>query len=292
MNLQIAVESFARAAYCLSDSDLERPWVWGEYDEGLRFAFFRTYEELRTLAVNLLAQREQLGRPLTQAQVCLGQYHIAYQDLRSALVGVSDTEAERIPAENEWPLRTIVLHIIDAERSFFAITRYAIERTRPSGHREPEWPLAMSDEAWDKFWADSQDRFEEIKESAPLSDLLDYYASLHGRIMTYFADATDPELQAPSVFWESTVMPVAFRLHRFDSHLRQHTIQVDKTLAMLYGPPNEARRLLRLVYNALAETQAYRIVKLGSVSGFGSAESDLLANEIMRRTDEIIALTR
>ena len=30
-------------------------------------------------------------------------------------------------------------------------------------------------------------------------------------------------------------MPIEFRLHRFDSHLRQHTIQAEKTLAGLVG---------------------------------------------------------
>ncbi len=293
MNLQIAVESFARAAYCLSDSDLERPWTWGDYNEGLRFAFFQTYLELRALAVNLLAQRESLNRPLTQAQAALGQYHRAYQDLRAALVGVSDTEAERTPAPGEWSVRSAVAHIVESERSFFAVTRYAVERTRAADRGEDEWPLELSDEAWDEFWRSNQDVFEQIKDIAHLSELLDYYTGLHGRVMTYFADVTNAELQAPAVFWESTAMPVAFRLHRFDAHLRQHTIQIDKTLEAINGAPGEARRLLRLVFNALAETQAYRIIKPAAGGArFGAAESDALANEIMRRTDEIIALTR
>ena len=47
MELQGAVERFARLTISLSDADLERPWAWGDYDEGVRFAFFRNFESLR-----------------------------------------------------------------------------------------------------------------------------------------------------------------------------------------------------------------------------------------------------
>ena len=46
INIVQAVEEFARVTQGAAAADLERPWVWGAYDEeGVRFAFFRTYEE-------------------------------------------------------------------------------------------------------------------------------------------------------------------------------------------------------------------------------------------------------
>jgi hypothetical protein len=50
-------------------------------------------------------------------------------------------------------------------------------------------------------------------------------------------------------------MPLRFRLHRFEEHLRQHTIQIDKTLVGIGKPPTEAHRLVRNVYNALADVE-------------------------------------
>jgi hypothetical protein len=50
-------------------------------------------------------------------------------------------------------------------------------------------------------------------------------------------------------------MPIRFRLHRFEEHLRQHTIQLDKTLAAI-RPPTEAHRLVRNIYNALADVES------------------------------------
>ena len=44
-------------------------------------------------------------------------------------------------------------------------------------------------------------------------------------------------------------MPVTidFRLGRYGSHIREHTVQVDKTLAMLGRRPSEVERLVRLI---------------------------------------------
>ena len=41
--LESAVQRFAELTQSVSDIDLEHAWVWGDYDEGLRFAFFRMY---------------------------------------------------------------------------------------------------------------------------------------------------------------------------------------------------------------------------------------------------------
>ena len=67
-------------------------------------------------------------------------------------------------------------------------------------------------------------------------------------------DVTDAEIDAPAWFWDGP-MPLRFRLHRFEEHLRQHTIQLDKTLAGIGRPPTEAHRLVRNIYNALADVE-------------------------------------
>jgi hypothetical protein len=77
-------------------------------------------------------------------------------------------------------------------------------------------------------------------------------------------------------------MPVQFRLLRFDSHLRQHTIQVEKTLEATGRGPNEARRLIRILYAALAELEA-------ALLGFQpeGAQIQALARGLASRTEEI-----
>jgi uncharacterized damage-inducible protein DinB len=272
--LESAVLEFAELTCNLPDQELEREWVWQDYDEGVRFAFFRNYEDLCTLAARLEAGR---SAPFSEARCILAQYHLAYRDLQALLLGIDDDLAMQEPAEGEWPLSNVLVHIIQAEGTFFAIVYYTLERQRSGDDR----PLEMPDEAWEAFWAG--DPFAEIKEKRNLSELLTYYNQLHNRVLKAFNGISSSELELPVVFWESTPMPVRFRLHRFDSHMRQHTIQVQKTLDMLGRRPNEARRLLRLIYNALAKVEAAR---LGD-GEIGEKEYQALAAQITVRTSEI-----
>ena len=81
-------------------------------------------------------------------------------------------------------------------------------------------------------------------------------------------------------------MPLRFRLHRYDSHLRQHTIQVEKILATIGQPLNEAKRLLRLTYHALAEVEG---ICLG-IPELGEQERAEAAQQIATRTQEIASI--
>ena len=280
MELQSAVERFSRLAVTLTDADLDRPWSWGDYDEGVRFAFFRTYESLRDLAVTLADERRVAGLPQTTAQHILAQYQSAFSDMEAVLLGVTDEQALQPPAEGEWPLRTVLRHFVEAEGTFFAITYYALERARLQDGR----PLALSDEDWDALWAG--DPYEALAESGSFSEILAYYRGLHERVLQAFARISEAELDEPVVFWESQPMPVRFRLHRFESHLRQHTIQMDKALVALGLASGEARRLIRMLYAGLAEVQGLLI----GTGQFGVHASAELAAEIDRRTDEIEAI--
>ena len=65
----------------------------------------------------------------------------------------------------------------------------------------------------------------------------------------------DEELAAASAFWDG-VRPNRFRLGRFESHLRQHTIQAEKAIQATVGPPREVERLLRLLARATGDVEA------------------------------------
>ena len=277
-----AVEKFSAITHSFTDQDLEREWKWGDYDEGVRFAFFRVYEDLRELAARLAAERSVKGPAMTTAQYILAQYHAAYRDLQAVLLGISTEDALREPGDEEWSLMTILLHIVQAEKAFYIINHYAVERARAKDQQ----PLEMPEETWSTYW--DSDAFEEVKENQSLSRLMAYYDELHWRVVHDFVGVQEDELSTPTKFWEGEPMPVEFRLHRFDSHLRQHTVQVEKTLELLGLQPNEARRLLRLIYAALAEVEGTAIGALG----FGMQRRDALAVRIANRADEVEAAVK
>jgi uncharacterized damage-inducible protein DinB len=275
--LAAAIENFAFSTHQLTDPDLDRPWKWREYEEGVRFAFFRTYEQLSELSAHLEVERVASPHPLTVAQRILGQYHAATLDLQAVLLGVTDEVAAQAPAEGEWSLRHALAHIIQTDRGFFANINYGLERARTGDGRA----LEMTEDIWNNFWSSAP--FAELSERGTFTEIQSYHTALHPRILHTFSGISTEELRLPIYFWEGQ-MPLEFRLHRFSSHLRQHTIQIDKTLVMLGLPPSEARRLLRMVYNALAAVESAAI----GVENLGQERQNALAEEIERRTTEIM----
>jgi uncharacterized damage-inducible protein DinB len=277
IRLSTAVEKFAASTCHLSNADLERPWAWKEYNEGLRFAFFRTCEQLCELEARLEIQRAACPRPLTVAQRILGQYHRAYRDLQAVLLGVTDEQAAQIPAEGEWPLRQVLAHIVQAERGFLTSTVLGLDHIR-NGSAES---FKLTEELWNNFWAEAP--FSDLNESGSLSQIQAYHDPLHARILREFTPLTEADLGLPIWYWESEPFPLEFRLHRFSSHMRQHTIQIEKTLSMLSLPPSETGRLLRIIYHALAGVEN---AALGD-DRVGLERQAFLADEIEQRTVEI-----
>jgi hypothetical protein len=271
-----AVGRFEAVTRGLSDADLEREWTWGAYSEGVRFAMFRTYEELRQLAATVAAQRA----PQSMAQCALAQYHAAYRDLRAVLIGADDLIDAR-PAEKEWPARVILGHSIAVCCAFLGCARFALRQ-----HREGVATPAEVPQQEIEGLLDSYAEFEQMMDRESMAGILAYFDGLHERVLNDLAAVGDAELDAPSLWWEGTPMPLQFRLHRFDSHLRQHTVQVEKTLVALRRDPSEARRLLRLIYAALAEVEG---ATLGA-PGVGDAASADTAAAISARADDIARL--
>ncbi len=88
--------------------------------------------------------------------------------------------------------------------------------------------------------------------------------------------------------YKETHLSIRHRLHRYEAHLIQHTVQIDKTLVAIGQPPSEAKQLLRKVYAALAEAEGVMIgmEKMVETAMFATAST------ILERTKEIEELLR
>ena len=277
-----AVGKFAQVTQGAPDGALDRAWAWGSYDsEGVRFAFFRTYEELRELTVRLADERVVGGAALSSAQRILARYHAAYRDLDAVLLGVVFAMADTPPSKSEWTVRQVVSHIVLADVFFYGAVRYALERHRSGDGR----PAKIPEEAWDVLVGMDEASFEALLAS-PLPDLRAWHATFHEKVLRELADIAETELDLPSMYWEAEPMSVRFRLHRFDSHMRQHTVQADKTLAFIGCGPKEAKRLLRLIYAALAEVEGAMI----GAWDVGVALRGEVAEAIVGRAEEIAGI--
>lgn len=280
-DLAAAVAYLADKTQHFNDTDLEQPYAWHAHQEGVRFALIGTYHELRELAVGLAAERQRQGNPLTRTQLTLGQYNNAYRDLDAVLLGVTDEEYDRVPEPNEWPLRYVLGHTAATERAFFTLVHYG----RARQHSEEELPAKLPDGEADRVTI-PMDTLREMMDHKPMADMRAFHTSLRERALREFADMSDAELDGPSFWWEGITYNLEHRLRRFDAHLRQHTIQAEKTLEMLGRQTNEAKRLLRLIYNALAEVENMTI----GAADIGQDKQEALAMEICTRADEVTML--
>jgi hypothetical protein len=270
---------FAELVQGIEDSDLEKEWIWGAYkSEGVRFAFFRNYEELRELAVELHQVRAASSAPLSEAQRILAQYHSTYMDLQGVLLGVESRYDGKPPAEGEWPLRRIIAHIVGADLGFYVTIKYALDRY----HQGLDPLVKIEDEIWLKIAGMDESELDEIMDGSLLG-LQSFHSDLHMRILSDFAEIDASEIEIPAMFWEDEPLSLRFRLHRFDSHMRQHTIQVEKTLQILGHVPSESQKLLRLVYAALAQVEGVLIGIWRTQEGFLME----FAEQIDERTREI-----
>lgn len=277
--LAASVEQFARTTVFWPDAELERPWAWRMYDDGVRHAWFRSIEELRELAIDIAVERIARGLAPSIAQRVLAQYHGGYRDLQAILLGVSDDDGNRRPTPEDWPLTNVIVHIIASERHFFARMKDGVDRLRTGDNR----PLQMSDDAFLQFYR-SEKSIDELREH-PLSLIMASFDSLHARVIAELSDIDDDEQDAPSVWWEEEEMPVRFRLHRLESHLRQHSVHAEKTLVGLQIQPTEAKRLSRLLYGALAEVEGNLI----GATGVAEEQRRKVAVDISARLIEISA---
>jgi DinB family protein len=268
-----AVEALVRATVDLPDAEMDRPWVWREYDEeGLRFALLMAQHELRDLAVRLAAMRPA---PPSQAQRILGQYHHAYRDLTGALAGLRDEDVDRVPHDGEWPIREVILHMLGAESGFLGTVQYARDPDRPADEEEAgdRWP------AWRK-----EHGYAALGSlTGGIADVRNAVFESHRRVLRELEDLRDADLETPAGFWDG-LKPIRFRMHRFEAHMIQHTIQVDKTLEWIGRAPTEARRLTRVLYRDLAA------VEMLSSDEFGEQEQYEVAKEINERATEIAGI--
>ena len=276
--LSQAVENFASMMLPLSEKELESEWIWKDHDEeGIRFAFFVTLQELRQLAVTLSTLRSKL----TPAQHILSQYHAAHLDLQAVMMGVSEEDADKVFAEGEWNLKRVYTHIFGGDINFTAVVRYALE-----GHRAGTWkPEEMSDEDADRLVNITDEEYKQLINS-PMENILKFHRKFHQEIIDEFSYITEAELDLPSTFWEGTRFPIRHRLHRYEAHYTQHIIQMDKTLVAIGQPPSESKRLIRKVYAALAEAE-------GMMIGAEKMDDTVIletASSIRERTKEIESL--
>jgi hypothetical protein len=278
-----AVESFDRRLRSIDDRSLEAFWAWEAYDEeGVRFGILRTTEEVADAAVEIAARRADAGASPSRPERILGRYLVAWRELWS-VADRADPAIDTPPLEGEWPLRTILDHLVEAELGFLVTIRNGLDHLRAG--TPPRLP--GSDEQWLALAEVDEDEWRAAFVGS-LDDIRAFHRASRDRIVARFAGLTEAELAATSPFWDGE-RPNRFRLGRFESHLRQHTIQAEKAVQATIGAPREVERLLRLLARATGDVEAAAI---GAGPELVEPALGSLTAEIEARADELEAATQ
>jgi uncharacterized damage-inducible protein DinB len=192
------------------------------------YALFNALEEEQMAAVALAPDPDEASRILTLAQIAFGR-------LRGLLAGVDDELLDRAPAEGEWSLRETLVHAISVERSYRANTQHALVR----GSDEP---LTLPDDRRPK--PDPEDT------SGGALDIIAAFAARRAETDAVLVGLSEEQLTRPSKWGPYEVahnVNVRFRLHRFASHIVEHTVQCEKTIASLGVRLNDQRAVVSAI---------------------------------------------
>jgi hypothetical protein len=243
-----AVDAALRSLLAIPDGALTKEWRWHDGASDVRYGLYHLYEQLEKGQASAAAA----GRAATQAGLILGQATAALWDLHGLLLPLGDL-LDRDPGGGEWTIRRTLGHVVGVERSYAIQTAYAVHRQR----NDPSLPLRASDELVGR----------PAEESLAEGDL----AAVRGRMdewhdvgVGWLIDVDDDAAMAARSVWARFEIDVRFRLHRWPSHLREHTIQVEKTLAMLGHRPTEVARIVRVIAHAYGRLEAEAVARLGS----------------------------
>jgi hypothetical protein len=207
-----------------------RVWRWRGADPpaDADYAFFNALEEEQLAVTALTPDTDEASRILTLAQIAFGR-------LRGLLAGIDDDLLDLAPAEGEWCMRETLAHAIGVERSYRANTQHALVR------RDSE-PLTLP--------ADRRPTPDPADTSGGVLDILAAFAARRADTDAALAGLDADQMVRPSQWGQYAVphhIDVRFRLHRFASHIVEHTVQCEKTTVALGVTLNDPRAVVRAI---------------------------------------------
>jgi hypothetical protein len=233
------------------DGSLERPWQWRDHEADVRYGLFRSIEAVEEASASIGATLEALGARRSNAALRIAPATSARWDLHGRLVALDEGMLDRVAREGEWTVRETLGHIVGGQRGYVAYTVWHWMRNSTEPPTAAELEQVQADTQLPEDAEEATGSIPEIR--ARLDEALD-------RGGAHLSGWSDADLARPAR-WSGIPVDIAFRIGRWSSHLMEHTIQIDKTLAWLERQPTEAERIVGDLYRAWGrlETQIFPI---------------------------------
>jgi hypothetical protein len=235
-----------RTLAAISDDVLTRPWTWkGGSQEELRYGFYRIAESFELAGIGAAGVMRAGGAPERSVEL-VATATAARWELQGLLHGLDAATWDADPGGGEWTVRRTLGHVISSQHGYPVGSSWWLEQRLPADDPDlPRFPEGLGDDLPSE---------EEEAEGSP--------AEVRARLDAALDQATErlaslsTEQLAHAARWSGFPVDVGFRQSRWASHIREHTIQVEKTLVMLGVHPSEVDRLIRLVLGAWGRAEA------------------------------------
>jgi hypothetical protein len=263
----------------ITDESLTQRVTWNDgTTTRARRAFYQTVEALERAGVDAAAAMSAAPRGL--AADLMAPATAARWDLLGLLATLPDSAWDADPGGGEWPIRHVVGHIIGGQRG------YAVEAAwwQAQGFRSDDdaRPRSVPESLWADLPSDEEEAAGSVEQ---VRDLVGHVFDLSTERL---AGLTAEQL-ALGAGWAGMHVDVAFIVGRWSAHTREHTIQVEKTLAMLELRPTEVGRLVRLVLATWGRAEAAicgaaRADEPATILARAAADARALAAELVAAT--------
>lgn len=228
------IDSLLRMVSGIPDADLLRPWTWRGTEVNVRHGLYRMLE--------ICEEGAEKARNHSRGSRLRDQSEAGRWDLHAVLIPLAEAVLDADPGEQQWTIRKTLRHMLGAQDWFGRVlndSRRLLETDAPVALDMP-----------DQILADFGPRPPYAKGTIP--EILTLFDALMDRALV----AVD-ELEALGgldvpIDWFGAHVTVGYFAHRQSAHLREHTIQIDKTLQLLGGTPTEAQRIARAGARAFA----------------------------------------
>ncbi len=246
----------ARDLLAVPETSLTRTWAWiGGSEEEVRYGAYRAAEALEQAEIEARVLVTPADGAERRAARIIGPATAARWDLHGLLLPLDDALLDADPGGGEWTIRLTLGHTISSQRGYGWGSAWWL--AHPHDVRDPDLPTSAPESYWETF------PDEATTEAAGTMD--DLRARLDGvlDLMTErLAGLPDDRLDL-AARWSGFPVTVGFRFGRWSSHIREHAIQVEKTLVLLDHTPSEPARLVRNLLAAYGRAESVVFGRVG-----------------------------
>jgi len=123
-----ARQSLHRRLAGVNEEEMELPTEWHDRQVTVRFMFYRLLAHEMDHTVHLVKTLRGLGYIQTEAQLILQKLATTRGELEGLLIGLPDSELDKLPGEGHWSVRQVVGHVREVEETYLQVVEAALKK--------------------------------------------------------------------------------------------------------------------------------------------------------------------